>query len=279
MFGNAPLMHSLAGIAGLGKAPTGAALIAKKLKGLPADAREKVQAAQKAHKEAMAKLRAGHATTLDEIFAAYRASLPVKVSPAELKAARRVIGNFLLMEYDTAPGIESNSTELVVNGKVVASRPSAIAQYMKVCPGEFGADKASRRAANALLDLLGSGVRVNDHDGKAFIAAGRSTGGRVVSPDACLTVQVNKNLRKAANRAVNEAVRDIGRGRVANSMQEELPFEPSAEAKAYDRRRAAEKMAESYAKDIYKKRRGGKKAASAKKSSGKKSTRKKSSKK
>jgi hypothetical protein len=275
MFGNAPLMHSLAGIAGLGKAPTGAALIAKKLKGLPPDAREKVQAAQKAHKEAMAKLRSGHATTLDEIFAAYRASLPVKASPAELKAARRVIGNFLLMEYDTAPGIESNSTELVVNGKVIASRPSAIAQYMKVCPGEFGNDKASRRAANALLDLLGSGVRVNDHDGKAFIAAGRSTGGRVVSPDACLTVQVNKNLRKAANKAVNEAVRDIGRGAVYNEMQETLPFEPSAEAKAYDKRRAAQKNAEAYAKDLFKKRRA---KSSGKKSSAKKSTRKSSKK-
>ncbi len=199
MFGNAPLMQALAGIASLGKAPaSGAALWAKRAKRLSPEGkvaysefRKRLRDAEKARKEAVN----AEAMSLFEQF-----GLPMPRSSKEVKEIRRVVTSFVLGVPDAGAGAQSTPTALVIKGKQVASRADVADKSMKVCPGAFGEDRDSRFAANVMLDVLGAGVRVNDRDGSAFLAPGRARGnaGRVFSPDACYKVQVNNALRQRA---------------------------------------------------------------------------------
>lgn len=198
MFGNAPLMSSLAGIATLGKAPMSWEARAKKFL-TPAgqeafkEAKKKYNAQSKTVKEAMK-------ADFEAIFAANGAPMPL--TGKEAKAIREVVAAFLAGRSASSGDVESTGVDLNVKGAIVATRQGGIASTKaRVCPGNFGTSKEYRAAANAFLDLIGSGVRVNDRDGAAFIAAASkgSRAGRVYSEQACYNVELNKAIR---NRAV-----------------------------------------------------------------------------
>lgn len=205
---NSPLKHALAGLA----AVTGAAADAKRAKKLPPEAKAKLKELQKSlsstRKKTIEELAAARAKALDDFFAQYPEAAKMKGLP--VSAIRRVVSSFIINDYDSAEGIESTGdNKLVVKGAVVAERPAAFSKYMKVCPGEFGSDKVSRRTANELLSLMSAGIRVHDRDGRAFLDPAGSRG-RVISPQACYNVEVTAKIRQAANKNVTQAIKEIG---------------------------------------------------------------------
>lgn len=202
------LKYALAGLS----AVTGAAADAKRAKALPPEAKAKLRDLQKSlssnRKKTIEELAAARAKALDDFFAQYPQAAKMKGLP--VSAIRRVVSSFIINDYDSAEGIESTGdNQLVVKGNVVAERPAAFAKYMKVCPGEFGSDKVSRRTANELLSVMSAGLRVHDRDGRAFLDPSGERG-RIVSPQACYNVEVTAKIRNAANKNVQQAIKEIG---------------------------------------------------------------------
>lgn len=194
MFSHDNLLHSLAG---LGDAqPETWAKRAKKLTPAGQDAykeaKKKYDAQSKAVRDAM-KL------DFEAIFA--KNGLAPEMSSKEKKAVREVVAAFLKGEAGSAGNVVSTGLQLEIKGAPVALRQGGIASTKaRVCPGNFGTGKEFRYTANAFLDLIGSGVRVNDRDGEAFIAAASkgSRAGRVRSEQACYNVELNKAIRNRA---------------------------------------------------------------------------------
>lgn len=203
------LKYALAGLA----AVTGAAADAKRAAKLPPEAKAKLRELQKSlsatRKKTLEEVAAARAKALDDFFAAYPEAAKMKGLP--ISAIRRVVSSFIINDYDSAEGIESTGdNKLVVKGAVVAERPAAFSKYMKVCPGEFGADKVSRRTANELLSLMSAGIKVHDRENRAFLDPDGKRG-RIVSSSACYTVEVTGKIRQAANKNVRQAIEEIGR--------------------------------------------------------------------
>lgn len=191
MFGAAKLMTALSAI---GRAPAhGAAADAKKAKRLPAGAKAAYKAMREEQQKRTELLRQQARREIDAFFAEHK--LPPR---PDYSKERKVVEAFVLNQTASGPNVFSNGTSLLVGGREVASRKSVEDRFMKVCPGEFGADRASRRAANALLNILGADVRIDDRKDTAFLRASGGSGGRVVSDRACYTVEVSRKIRQAA---------------------------------------------------------------------------------
>jgi hypothetical protein len=194
---HSPLKHALAGLA----AVTGIAAENKKAKNLPPEAKKELRALQKSLSESRAK-------AVDDFLAKYPQA--TKAAGLPVSAIKRVVSSFVINDFDEADGIQSTGdNKLVIRGSVVAERPSAFAKTMKVCPGEFGGDKVSRRAANELLSLMSAGIRVHDRDGRAFLDP-KGERGRIISDRACYNVEVSAAIRRKANANVAQAIKEIG---------------------------------------------------------------------
>jgi hypothetical protein len=229
-------MSSLAGIATLGKAPLSWDARAKKF--LTPEGLEKFKEAKKKYNEQSKATKESMKADFEAIFAAN--GVPMPLSSKEEKAIRSVVAAFLKGEAGSAGNVESTGMQLEVKGVPVATRQggSIASTRARVCPGSFGAGKESRAAANAFLSLIGAGVRVNDRDGEAFIAAADkgSRAGRVLSQQACYDVQLNKAIR---NRAVaisrasykKRGVAPYQSGPATNRSIEEQAYEDYAEMK------------------------------------------------
>jgi hypothetical protein len=191
MLGSLGLIQHLQGVA-LGAS---AADIKKRASKLPEAIRAELDALLKKHRDELKAARDSHGVVIEEFFT--RNALPKRMSSAELAAAKKVVAAFINGERAKAEGIESTGSVLKVGGKVVGERSLSDYKRLKICPGNFGESALSRKAANAALSILGAGIGVVDRDGGAFLAAG-GRGGRIYSPNACYTVQVNARLEKAA---------------------------------------------------------------------------------
>lgn len=176
-----------------------AADLNKRAKRLPKLAKEEFALLRKAEQAKIDAARAEASRAYDEFLARHHVARP------DYKKERAVVAEFVYEGAAEGAGLQSTGDRLLVNGREVASRESVGSKFVKVCPGEFGADKTSRRAANAILDIMGAGVRVDDRGDHAFIHPKSDTrGGRVVSPVACYTVEVSSAVRKAAEQARRE---------------------------------------------------------------------------
>ena len=169
------VMHALAGIAGLGKTPAG---------GIPSKVEKAYSKADDAAKAAILDL--------------LKPFMPAPgVSPRERAAAKAVVNSFVLGKSGSHGDIVSTGTELQVKGQPVATRASKTARTMRVCPGMFNADKSSRAAANAVLDLLQAGIAVRDRESNAYLEPhiGKSRrAGRIESNQVCYNVEVPKSI-------------------------------------------------------------------------------------
>jgi hypothetical protein len=207
MFGNVDLMHSLAGIANLSAAPASDKGFASAAKRLPKEAKaeykaiedrlkSEIDAFEERQKEALEKLKEKQRAARKDFFRAFPQAR--YLSPAELKKAREVVSAFLLGKEAGSEDMKTDGLSLVVDGAEVARRNSISDRFITVCPGEFGGKgRAERRAANAILEMVGAGVQVYDRDGASFFGPHGSKSGRVVS-SACHQVEVGKKLRDRA---------------------------------------------------------------------------------
>ena len=163
MLGSLGLLKQLSALA---KAPKGSAAdLAKRAARLPPDAKmqfKKIRAAEQAKIDAV---RASAQSEYEKFLADF--GLPPR---PDYRKEREVISAFVFGRSASGAGMETDGGVLTVNGRTVASRDSSSSRFLKVCPGAFGSDKASRRAANAALDILGAGIRVDDIGAKAFFA-------------------------------------------------------------------------------------------------------------
>lgn len=132
--------------------------------------------------------------------------------PVNYKKEREVVAAFLMGGAASHANMSTDGMTLTVGGREVAKREQTGSRFVTVCPGEFNEDKASRRAANAALDILGAGLRVDDRadpqaipgrdeGGHAFLHP-KSHPGRVVSGNRCYRVEVNSRIRNAAMRSL-----------------------------------------------------------------------------
>ena len=183
-------------LAALGRAPRGSAAdLAKRVSRLPASEKERFKALRAEQK---AKIDAARAAAQAE-YEAFLVKFGLPPRP-DYKKEREVVSAFVLGISAAAVGLETDGYKLRVNGREVASRDSIGSPFLKVCPGKFGEDKTSRRAANAALDVLGAGLRVDDRGSHAFLrASAGGGGGRLESENACYNVQVNRRIREAAS--------------------------------------------------------------------------------
>lgn len=181
-------------LSALGRAARGSAVdLNKRAARLPSDARAEFKALRAEEKAKIDAARAEARKRFDEFLAKHK--LPPR---PDYKKERMVVGAFVEEDSAEGAGLKTNGRSLMVDGREVASRDSMGSKFLKVCPGEFGADKASRRAANAVLDVLGAGINVRDRGDIAVLRAGGRGQGRIVSDKACYTVEVNSRIRKAA---------------------------------------------------------------------------------
>lgn len=191
MIGNLGLFRHLSA---LSRAPRGSAAdLNKRVSRLTVEGREKFKLKRAEWKAKEEAFRADRQKAYEELLSQY--GLPPR---PDYRKERKVVAAFVMNEAASEGGISTDGRSLKVGGSVVASRESPTSKFMKVCPGKFGTDVASRRAANAVLDILGAGVAVQDHDSEAFLRARHSRVGRIVSPEACYTVEVNKRIRGRA---------------------------------------------------------------------------------
>lgn len=191
MIGNLGLFRRLSA---LSRAPRGSAAdLNKRLARLTAEGREQFKLKRAEWKAKEDAFRADRQKAYEELLSQY--GLPPR---PDYRKERKVVAAFVLNESASEAGLSTDGRSLKVNGVEVASRESPDSKFMRVCPGKFGTDTASRRAANAVLDILGAGVAVQDRDSEAFLRARHSRVGRVVSPEACYTVEVGKRITKRA---------------------------------------------------------------------------------
>lgn len=198
MIGSLGLFRQLAA---LGRAaPAGSAAdLNKRMARLSEEAKLRFKALRAEEKSKIDAARAAAQTSFDKFLA--ENGLPPR---PDYRKERGVVAAFVRNESASAAGLSTDGYSLKVNGREVATRDSAGSRFMKVCPGKFGEDKTSRRAANAVLDVLGAGVRIDDRDSEAFLRARAGGGGRLVSPEACYRVEVSSRIRKAAATASGE---------------------------------------------------------------------------
>lgn len=198
MIGSLGLFRQLAA---LGRAaPKGSAAdLNKRVARLSEDAKLRFKTLRAEEKAKIDAARAAAQTAFDRFLA--ENGLPPR---PDYRKERAVVAAFVRNESASDAGLSTDGYSLKVNGREVASRSAARSRFMKVCPGKFGEDKTSRRAANAILDVLGSGLRIDDRDATAFIRPRSGGGGRVVSPEACYEVEVSARIRRAAAMASGE---------------------------------------------------------------------------
>lgn len=193
MLGSLGLLKQLSALA---KAPKGSAAdLAKRAARLPPDAKmqfKKIRAAEQAKIDAV---RASAQSEYEKFLADF--GLPPR---PDYRKEHEVISAFVFGRSASGAGMETDGGVLTVNGRTVASRDSSSSRFLKVCPGSFGSDKASRRAANAALDILGAGIRVDDIGDHAFLRAKRGAG-HIVSEQVCYMVEANNRVRQAAAKA------------------------------------------------------------------------------
>lgn len=191
MIGNLGLFRHLAALAA---APRGSAAdLNKRVAKLTAEGRERFKQKRAEWKAKEDAFRAERQQAYEELLAQY--GMPPR---PDYRKERRVVAAFVMKEAAAEGEVSSDGQSLMVKGVEVARRESPDSKFVKVCPGEFGTDPASRRAANAVLDILGAGIAVQDRDEKAFLRARQSRKGRVVSPSACYTVEMSSRTRKRA---------------------------------------------------------------------------------
>ena len=196
-FGSLGLFRQLSAL-GRSVAHGSAADLNKRAKRLPAPAKVEFEELRKLEKAKLDAARAASQRAYDEFFARYY------VPRTDYKKERAVVAAFVHEGAQSGAGLESDGFTLKVNGREVASRANVGSKFVQVCPGQFGEDKASRRAANAILDIMGAGVSIHDRGEHAFIDPKGGRGGVMVSPTKCYTVEVNSRVKKAADRARKE---------------------------------------------------------------------------
>lgn len=193
MIGSLGLFRQLAA---LGRAaPKGSAAdLNKRVARLPEDAKARFKVIRAEQKSKIDAARSAAQAEFDKFLEDY--GMPPR---ADYRAERKVVAAFIFGMSERGAGLETDGMTLRVNGREVAKRSSdPTDRYLKVCPGGFGEDRTSRRAANAALDILGAGVRVDDRDDRAFLRSSKGGGRGVVSSSACYTVDVTKKIRARA---------------------------------------------------------------------------------
>jgi hypothetical protein len=157
--------------------------------------------------------------------------------PVNYKKEKEVVAAFVMGASKAHGNMETDGFRLTIGGRTVAERKDVSSKFVTVCPGEFNEDKTSRRAANAALDILGAGIRVDDRssqdrdaDGHAFLHP-RGHGGRIVSSNRCYQVEVNSKIRSAAVRALTKLSADAGAANLVYGPVQ-TQAEVRAEAKA-----------------------------------------------
>lgn len=193
--------YSYQGLGALGRNPPrrgrrGGGSKTANLKNLPLALQDAAKSDAKALRE---RIKMANAQAWAEFMSKYPGAIPV-----EQRKIDRVVARFLLgqPESDSSAYVKSEMNsrgELVlrVQGREVATRDNSASRFVKVCPGEFGTGKADRSTANSVLRQLQAGLRATDREGTVFLAPSGNQG-RVVSPDACMLVEVNARVRKAA---------------------------------------------------------------------------------
>ncbi|NDF13485.1 MAG: hypothetical protein EB060_11820 [Proteobacteria bacterium] len=225
MFGSLGLFRHLSA---LGKMSTGSqADLNRRVKRLPLSAKEEFKALQTEEKAKLDAARAESRRRYEEFLDRY------KLARHDYKLERKVVAAFIHEVPEEGAGLKSDGNSLFVNGKEVASRDSMGSRFVKVCPGALGTDQTSRRAANAILDIMGAGLHVVDRGDRAFIGPGRGRGGRLVSENACYTVEMRKDVLKQAERARNQALVEY----------EKAAYAPGGEVERYYAERKAAEQA------------------------------------
>lgn len=156
-------------------------------------------------------------------------------SSAPSKDALKVVGAFVLgkgrqgacrvpkkgeKRSESDCNYRTDGLELFVKGSTVASKmPLGItAKSVKVCPAELQAnDQEATKAAGALFSVLGTGISLQTRNGKRFLR-GRRPIGRIEAPSGCFTVEVSKQIRTAAQRALKA---DVAKGMAKSARSEE----------------------------------------------------------
>lgn len=156
--------------------------------------------------------------------------------PVNYKKEKEVVAAFVMGASKAHGSMESDGMTLRVGGREVAKRKDISSRFVTVCPGEFNEDKASRRAANAALDILGAGIRVDDRssqdrdaDGYAFLHP-KGHGGRMVSSTRCYQVEVNSKIRGAAVRALTRLSADEGAANLVYGPTQKAPTKAQVKA-------------------------------------------------
>jgi hypothetical protein len=261
MLGSLGLLKQLSALA---KAPKGSAAdLAKRAARLPPDAKMRFKQIRAAEQAKIDAVRASAQSEYEKFLADF--GLPPR---PDYRKEREVISAFVFGRSASGAGMETDGGVLTVNGRTVASRDSSSSRFLKVCPGAFGADKASRRAANAALDILGAGIRVDDIGDYAFLRAKRGAG-HIVSEQVCYRVEANNRVRQAAAKAffdpeASGPQRQFSRAELELVEAGVVPAPKSRQAKSGKKLTKAEKKAQANLKKALKKKFDAKKAEAEK---------------
>ena len=197
------LVSALRGIAGA-RASLGNAALSRREAHIPVGAKFELRALKASQANALKQLIQSNKAQLDAFLAQYAG--PKGVSPKQLKEVREVVAKFAIGQPAEAGGVRSDGTTLYINDVNVATRNNVTSQT-KVCPGEFGTDAEARSAANGLLAILGTGLRVRDRDGAAFVGPKNKTGRALANQ--CYTVQLSPGIIKRSAQASKRKQEDV----------------------------------------------------------------------
>jgi hypothetical protein len=192
MIGSLGLFRQLSAL-GRAAAKGSAADINKRAARLPEDAKLRFKAIRAEQKAKIDAARAAAQSEFDKFLEDY--GMPPR---ADYRAERKVVAAFVFGMSERAAGLSTDGMVLRVGDRDIARRDDPTSRTLLVCPGKFGNDKTARRAANAALDILGAGVRVDDRGEQAFLRSARGGGRGVISRDICYKVDVSQKIRARA---------------------------------------------------------------------------------
>lgn len=193
MIGSLGLFRQLAA---LGRAaPKGSAAdLNKRVARLPDDAKARFKVIREQQKSKIDAAKASAQAEFDKFLEDY--GMPPR---ADYRTERKVVAAFVFGLSERGAGLDTDGLSLRVNGREIASRGNdPTSRTIKVCPGRFGEDRTARRAANAALDILGAGLRVDDRNEESFLRSAKGGGRGVISPEVCYKVDVSQKIRARA---------------------------------------------------------------------------------
>jgi hypothetical protein len=239
MIGSLGLFRQLSA---LGRAaPAGSAAdINKRAARLPEDAKLRFKAIRAEQKAKIDAARAAAQAEFDKFLEDY--GMPPR---ADYRKERKVVAAFVFGMSERAAGLSTDGMVLRVGDRAIARRDDPTSRTVLVCPGKFGNDKTARRAANAALDILGAGVRVDDRGEEAFLRSARGGGRGVISRDICYKVDVSQKIRARAADALmsgeligQSSLLPVKRGKGRKAREERAGFVAPKSGAALEARKA-----------------------------------------